>query len=242
MRRIISCYFAGPGTGERWPRMARVFAHSARMYCPDWQLALTKLSAPKRRFNQSENHSANTLKLEHWCEAIAACADGDEVLLIDADTFIVRPLDDVWQLPFDVAITVRPPTYPMPLNAGVVFVRVTSQARAFMAEWLDANGRMCADRALQARYRKYQGINQRALGMLIEQGAVYPTPLPCAEWNCEDSSWQAFDPSFTRIVHVKSALREAVFPSTYARPPKPHLKAIADTWREIERQALRVSA
>jgi len=245
MRRIISCYFAGAGTGDRWPRLARVFEHTARTHSPEWQLQLTKLSAPRRRLNQSDNHSANALKLEHWCDAVRSANDGDELLLIDADAFIVRPLDDIWVMPFDVAYTVRPPGYPMPLNGGVVFLRVSSSTRQFMATWGAANAAMLLDRALLAKWRKYQGINQRALGMLIEEGLTglhSLLDLPCAEWNSEDSAWSSFDPAFTRIVHVKSELRDAVFPSKYHPCRKPHLKAIARIWEELERDALSTEA
>lgn len=238
MRRLVSCYFVGAGSGDRWPRMARVLEHTARTHCVGWDLAIAALPTPRRRLSDSENHVSNTAKLEHWCTAVYQAADGDELLLIDADTFIVRPIDDIWLEPFDMAYTVRPPDYPMPLNGGVVFVRVSPTTRALMASWRTVNAMMMTSRSLQYAWQRYQGINQRALGYLLETkrdelGQL--RGLPCLEWNCEDSAWAWFDPTHTRIVHVKSSLRAAVFGRPNA-PTKPHLRALAARWLDLEQQ------
>lgn len=239
MRRLVSCYF--DGLGINWPRMARVLAYTAGLHCPGWQLALTQLAPPVRRFTENTNHLANTAKLAHWCDAVSAAADGDELLLIDADTFIVRPLDDLWESPFDVAYTVRPPGYPMPLNAGVIFLRASPTTQRFMVAWRERNQQMLRDRALLARWWKYRGINQAALGSLLEEegGELgHLLPLPCREWNCEDSSWESFAPDVTRIVHVKAALRRAVFPPV-PRANTSHLGALATRWRTLEAESTR---
>ncbi len=240
MRRIIACHFAGNGTGERWPRMARTFTYSARVHCADWQLTIAKLPTPQRAPSATDSHTANTAKLEYWCDQVAACADGDEVLLIDVDTAILRPLDDVWAQPFDIAYTVRPSGYPHPLNGGVVFLRVSLTARLFMAAWRTRNREMLNDRALRDHWRKYAGINQRALGSLLEERPNdfgHLLTLPCAEWNCEDSTWSSFDPTTTRIMHIKSALRSTIFDSPGRPPLKPHLRTLARRWSAIEQQA-----
>lgn len=238
MRRILSCYFDGPGTDGRWPRMAGVFAHTARLHCPEWQLTLSRIEPPRRKFNESENHLSNTVKLEHWCDMVKACDDGDEVLLIDADTFIRRPLDEVWAQPFDIAYTVRPAGFPNPFNCGVVFLRVSPKVRHFMHWWLFVNNEMRSNRQLADQYRKYVGLNQRALAYLLKErsGDIgHLLPLSCVEWNCEDSTWPAFHPEITRIVHAKSQLQSVVFGRNV--PAKPQLKAIAREWHALEKEA-----
>lgn len=244
MRRIIACHFDGPGTGQRWPRMARAFEYSVRTHCAGWQFAAIQLPMPPRRAGVSDSHAANTAKLDHWCERFAEAADGDEVLLIDVDTVILKPLEDVWERSFDIAYTVRPPDYPHPINGGVLFLRVSPTTRLFMARWRQVNHQMLADRALRDRWRKYAGINQRAFGSLLEERRVdlgELLALPCHEWNCEDSAWASFDPAVTRILHLKSALRSTIFDSP-ARPPlKPHLRSLARTWSLVEQDALRDS-
>lgn len=226
--------------------MANVFAHTARVHCPDWTLDMDRLPMPRSRPPASESQVANTAKLEHWCEAVRRASDGDELLLIDADTAILRPLEDIWDRPFDLAYTVRPADYPHPLNGGVVFIRVSTLTRAWMEAWRTANARMLRERALRDEWRKYAGMNQRAFGLLLETqreqlgGALLE--LPCHEWNCEDSAWASFDPAVTRILHIKSALRKAILPQSLRQPATPHLVALARRWRALESEAKRALA
>ena len=224
--------------------MVRVLEHTAAQHCPGWALSVTQLQATKRRLSESENHAANSQKLEHWFAAIDGAQEGDEVLLIDADTFIRRPLEPVWDLPFDVAYTVRPAGYPNPLNGGVVFLRVSAKTRHFMYWWQATNTLMRSDREVADRYKRYVGMNQRALASVLEDLELAADDdrkpavlaLPCLEWNCEDSTWASFHPEITRIVHVKSQLQAAVFGRPNA-PAKPHLKALARDWHALEREA-----
>lgn len=239
MRRIESCYF-GTGAGDQWPRMARVLAHTAAQQCPGWEIAVEPLPAPRVHPNRNPGHVANTAKLDHWSRLIEVAPDGDEVLLIDADTMILRPLDPIWDEPFDVAYTVRPDGYRHPLNGGVVFVRVSDAARMFLDLWRTENRRMFNDPAYHRSWKaKYAGINQPALGVLLEERRSHARlrALPCAEWNCEESAWPTFDPQVTRIVHLKSALRRGLF---NLQPPTPQLKPLVRLWKTIEREAVAV--
>lgn len=224
-----------PAVGTRFAEMARVFEFTARQQCPDWELSLAKLPQPQRLVNKPDNHVANTAKLDYWVDQVTACADGDEVLLIDADTMILRQLDAIWEQPFDIAYTARAPEYPHPLNGGVVFVRVNTASRAFLTEWKDINRAMLNDRALRDLWRKYAGLNQRALGkMLTAHRGAHVIQVPCLEWNCEDSEWKNFNPELTRIVHIKSRLRTALFdgPSFPA-----HLRPLIGRWRALRAEA-----
>lgn len=218
--------------------MARVFAHSAQTHCPAWQLVFARLPMPARRIGESESYITNTRKLDHWCEAVASARDGDELLLIDADTVILQPIDDIWERAFDLAYTVRPPGYPCPINGGVVFVRVSPSTRLFMAAWGRINRQMLTHKPLRDKWRRYAGLNQRAFGSLLEQkpgdyGVMLP--LPCAEWNCEDATWSTFDTRATRILHVKSSLRSAIFERPGAA--RPHLRVIARHYAALEQIA-----
>lgn len=236
MRRIVACYF-GKGAGDQWPRLAAVFAHTARMHCPAWRLELDVLPEPVVKPGQSPAHVANTAKLEYWCDVVERAADGDELLLIDVDTAILKPLDDIWDQPFDVAYTERAKGWRHPLNGGVVFVRATPPARAFVAGWRDENRRMATDKLYHREWRKrYAGINQAAFGALLErpgcQGALQLRAIPCQVWNCEDSTWTTFDPDVTRVLHVKSGLRRAIFGLGGAM--QPFMKRLVKLWRQLE--------
>ncbi len=239
--RLVGCYFATrPQTAEPWSRMARVLAHTAARQCPGWDVSIERLpgALPPSR-HRSEAEATNTLKLDHWAAAVADAPDGARLALVDVDTAVLRGLDDAWSLPFDLAYTVREVSR-LPLNAGVVFVRVSSRTRALVAAWRGENRRMFAD----ARYhepwqRRFGGMNQAAFGKVLESGLVGElglelARLPCREWNCEDSSWRRFDPERTRILHLKSGLRRTIFG---IGPSVPWLQDLARLWRALEREA-----
>jgi hypothetical protein len=236
--RLVSVHF-GTAAGDQWPRLARVLAWSARRHCPDWEVDVRAFEpAPCRAPSASASCVANTQKLDEWARVVTAAADGDHLALLDADTMIVNPLDAVWDGAFDLAYTVRPPASPYPINAGVVFVRVGPGTRAFVTRWRDENRRMLRDRDHHAKWRKrYGGINQAALGCLLEQGGhnLALAPLPCQAWNCEDASWEAFDVATTRIVHIKSGFRRALFLRTHAPGC---LGPLVKLWRGYEHAAL----
>lgn len=62
--------------------------------------------------------------------------------------------------------------------------------------------------------------------------------IPCREWNCEDSAWNAFDPGRTRIVHVKSALRRALFDRTAEDMARPGVARLVEMWRGLEAETM----
>ncbi len=240
--RLIACYF-GPPRDQQWSRLATVLSHTVSRHCPGWDVSIERIQPPPMTSAVgSTANVANTQKLDYWAAAVEACPDGARVLLIDVDTFLLRGLNDVWDLPFDVAYTTRDTSgFRYPLNAGVVFLRVSDPVRQLIALWRDENRRMLADAAYHRPWFKtYGGINQAALGKVLEEGAptrlgVSTTALPCQEWNCEDSTWESFAPELTRIVHVKSALRLAVF---HLSTPLPKVRPLERLWRELEKEAV----
>lgn len=244
--RLVACSF-GEGFAQQYPRMARVLAHTARIHCPAWDVDVQVLEAPslRRPGPYSEGEVANVLKMRHWVEAVRRAPDGTGLALVDADTVILRPLEPVWDQAFDVAYTVRT-TSRLPLNAGVVFVRTTPNGRAFVDTWMAEAERM-ADGTTDgiARWREYRrrygGMSQAAFGAVLESpvaGATRVLRLNCLEWNCEDTSWRTFDPAVTRIVHVKSELRDAIFNVGPVGPSVRALKPLAMLWRRLEQDAL----
>jgi len=236
--RLISCYFT---EGERWPKLARVLEHTAQQHCQGWDIQVSRLQMPTKP-SIADCFAANNLVLTHWCQAVHDAPVGTPMLLVDADMAILRPLDDVWDQDFDIAYTVRETRARYPLNAGVVFVRAGWRARAFFRHWLQVDDGFLADPQSHLIWkRRWGGINQAALGCVLDhQPADHPDVrllrLPCAEWNCEDYSWSAFEPQVTRILHVKSDLRRAVFsgPKQASRGP---YATLAKLWLDLEQQA-----
>lgn len=233
--RLESCYFSAV-PDRRWDRMAAVLRYTAAQQCPGWRVNVHAL-APAGHRGHSRTVANNTHKLDEWARIVAAAADGDRIALVDADVFLLRPLDDVWAWPFDVAITTKPGAE-YPINGGVVFLRVSPASRRFMADWQRANAEMLADPGFHLPWRRrFAGINQAALGYLRD-GRGLPDlqlrELPCAEWNCEDAHWASFDPAVTRIVHVKSALRLACLET---QPIPPELLPLVRVWKDLEARA-----
>lgn len=235
--RLEACYFAGPD--RAWQRLARVLSLTATEQCPDWQIHVEAIEPGPAALRQQlpRTIAANSRKLERWTEIVEASADGDRLLLIDADTMILQPLDAVWDLPFELAYTVRDACR-FPLNGGVIFVRVCEAVRVFMRAWAAENATMLVDRAHHTRWQlRYGGINQAAFGALLESGAlasVRTSTLPCREWNVEDSAWRGFDPALARILHIKSSLRLAcLHPLAHAL----QLESLSALWREADARA-----
>lgn len=236
--RLVACYFRtntndNPST---WPRLAKVFRHTAAKHLSGWEHDVTELEPlPMRSTRAIPADGHNTQKLDHWIEQVLAAPDGAPVLLMDVDTAILRRLDDVWSLDFDLALTRRPKGFPY--NGGVVFLRASAAVKALMAAWGAENRRMLEDRAYHLRWQRiYGGINQAALGKLIETGGAAGLKiidLPCQDWNCEDQSWHLFN-NQTRVLHVKSDLRIAIF-----RIPTIDnvLGPLVALWRGLERES-----
>jgi hypothetical protein len=231
--RLEACYFHAGGDG-RWARLAAVLRATARQHCPGWGIQVQDVP-PQLLERGKRGEACNTAKLEHWNAVVQASADGDRVLLIDADTFIVQPIDDIWDRTFDVAYTKRLSRFP--LNGGVVFLRVSAAVRQFIARWVGENRRLMehgSDQPQEWRHR-FGGVNQASLmTVLSEPHDLEVLALPCAEWNCEDTSWDLFDPVATRIVHVKSALRLACLEP---QPIPPELAHLAGLWKSLDRIA-----
>lgn len=160
-----------------------------------------------------------------WRAMIQHADEGDPVAWIDADAVLVRPLDELTAMPFDVAVTLREPHMlgPKPginspateyLNAGVVFFRCSCAAFRIVDRWV--------------RLAKERGNDQWALSDLVgacdwggpwgleQWRQAYDTVVPrlgarvkilagCADgWN----TWY-FQPvaENAKILHFKGALR-----------------------------------
>jgi hypothetical protein len=235
--RLEAVYFCPP-TDKQYERLARVLEYSARMYCPTWDINVRRIAPTVlRAASRSESHAANSWKLEHWCRVVEEAANDERILLVDADTFVTGCLDPLWDREFDFAYTARD-TSRFPLNGGVIAVRGSERARDFMRLWVRRDRELLVNEERHRPWRKkYGGMNQASLGSLLETGSALTSwlrvePLPCLEWNCEDTCWDRFD-SATKIVHVKSALRMAVFGLASGRK----VSRLARMWRDLDKQA-----
>lgn len=237
---LAAAYFGSGRAGDQYGRLARVLEYTASVHCPGWTIRVEHVTAPT--FYTSAigvlSHVTNSQKLEWWRSVVVDAEDGDRVLLIDADMMITRPLEDVWRRPFDLAYTIRTEGR-LPLNGGVVFVRVSPATRRFVDRWFAVNQGFLANANDHRHWRtKYAGINQAAFGYMLERErdpGLALERLTCHEWNSENTTWAKFDPALTRIVHLKSGLRRALF-GQVTMERREHVKLIA-LWHELEAQA-----
>lgn len=238
---LFADYFDGGGPNAPfYERMIRVLEYTARKHCPDWSVETQRLD-PAEGYGASAIHShvSNTHKLDYWNRRVQAADDGDRILLIDGDMMILRSIDDIWQKDFDLCYTTkRSPK--LPFNGGVLFLRVSPAVKRFMAAYWERNIEFLRDQAMHVRFRsKFGGMNQAAFGSLLHE--IKPNfglnlvEVPCAEWNCEQSAWPTFNPNVTRIVHIKSALRKAIFGRISGYDG--FLEPLIQIWRGLEREA-----
>jgi hypothetical protein len=236
--RLEACYFGSGKQGDIYARMAHVLDYTARLHCQGWDVNVQRLEPPDYVSAMGNaSHVWNTQKLEFWWRRTLEAPDGAQVLLIDGDMMIRKPLDDVWSRDFEMAYTFRDGGTRLPLNGGVVFVRVSEATRAFMTLWWETNLRFLRRPLEHRNWRlKYAGINQASFGCLLEHGTglARVEKLPCSEWNlCE---WERHDPERARIVHIKSGLRRALFNVFPAPAGGTNVRRLMALWLQTEKE------
>lgn len=166
--------------------------------------------------------SPNHHKLKFWSDYIQA-HQGQEVILIDADTIILKdPRIRFDENPdFDICFTDRV-DMKHPINGGVVFVRCNERTAAFFDEWLRYDDRVFTDKDyFRQAQRVAMGQNQASLGMLLKDNNTHGCNIdyvPCSVWNSVNSCWPKFNPDACYILHVKNGgLREYVMDSENAK-------------------------
>lgn len=170
------------------------------------------------------HYTDNHEKLKVWRTAIHAEPDGTEVVLMDADTLVLGPLDEAFETKFDIGWTWRPGR--LPVNSGVVFVTCNDRSRAFMDAWVERDALLMKHRELANHgARKFGGANQASFMWLITHGKgqdiAHCHDLMCRKWNSVDQTWCQFDDD-TRILHIKGKLRDACL----GKPKDPFFEAM----------------
>lgn len=238
--RLVARYF---GEGW-WPRMAAVLEYSARLHCPGWRLDIARMEPPDPN-RGAAGAVANRAKLQAWADAVDAADDGEELLLCDVDVAILQALDPVWAIPFDLAVTWKQEPRRYPLNAGVIFIRVSEASRAAMAAWNAEDQKQFeqpGERQCWTPY--YGGFNQASFGALLRTRRLEElrlARLPCGEWNCEDEHWHQFGAG-TRILHLKGPLFRALTGRGGRQVVAPDgtvcdLRPLVARWLELEQAA-----
>lgn len=227
---LLAAYLDRTG---HFARLRRVFEASAREVMPGVRIEVAELTAsgsPPRLRARARGNRRDDINRAFLTTAAMAWRSPDPVAVCDMDLMFLRPIEDVWERPFDVAVTRR--EWKSPWNTGLWFMRPTEAARTFVAEWA-ALARYFALHE-PAEVERHSGIDQAALARALDRNTqACVLELPCRHWNSTQSEWAQIDDE-TRVVHVKSALRRACFGS---EPPPPGLQWAVDLWHRHERAA-----
>lgn len=214
--KIVTAVFDYDDCPFDYGQMYRVFTASCRKHMPDVEIITLKLDVPPANDDRKPGLWTNTCKLRAQVEYLEQ-AD-DDLVFVDCDMLCLRSFEDVWDQPFDIGYTVKPPEKKTRcrLNGGVVFVRNNERAHLWMRELLKANNLMYSMAGFHREWRKkYFGMNQSAMGYMIESHpeVAEAVPLSTHIWNAVDCDWSSVD-NDTRLVHVKGKLRRCIFRRT----------------------------
>lgn len=196
---------------EAFGRMGQALKLSVEANCPDAEFVEVITDRPNERPGLLRHYTDNHAKLLEWRDAVNEADDGEHLVLMDADTLVLGDLSPAFEEPFDMGWTWRPGR--LPVNSGVVYVRVNDRSRAFMDAWAARDAALMEHRALASHGRsKYGGANQASFMWLITHGGGHDIArchaLMCKHWNSVDQTWCDFDEN-TRVLHIKGRLREA---------------------------------
>lgn len=138
----------------------------------------------------------------------------DELLIVDTDVIAKLPVEDLWEYPFDVALTLRDhgELYngdgadiggEMPFNTGVMFSR-SQQFWEDCYHWLERQS---------PELQNWYG-DQKAVAQIAHRPQYLVQVLPCSEFNWAPNSRN--DCSEARFWHYKGAIRKKWIPHEFS--------------------------
>lgn len=228
-----------------------VLKHTAKLNSPHTPLTVHEITDDDHEFVsqacpyvwEKTSYLDNARKTKYHNQIVQDAKNGDEICLLDCDTFILRSMNfsDMKRMNFDLAITHRPKNK-YPVNTGVVFVRVSERTKRWYADWLRAVERLMREKDLIIKYHpKFGGINQSALGMLRERlHDLCIVRIPCEEWNLTSDLHHKYKEGQTRLVHIHGALRHRIVNHSPTGGPIVH--KLAELWRSYEKQCCRTTS
>lgn len=236
--KLVTTHFTTPepaiaGRTDIFHELFEVFKQSVKENMPNAEIVELHVDS-KKVANKQRIIYTNHQKLIAWAEY--AKTMNENAIFIDCDMLILGDLSEVFDLyDFDVAITARESTERIPFNGGVVFVRNTEKAKAFMQRWSEVDMQMFKDPIFHRKYKiKYQGMNQSALGYLYEEekNIANLTQVPCSKYNALNRHWTINENTpkekMPFAIHFKGSLRRQLFSPNSARLNKYPIKL----WKE----------
>ena len=225
---------------SQYELLSKVFVYSAKKNCPDSEVVLLQIPPPDFKNAAKRCFASNTVKIDKWVEFLYKT--DDDVILMDCDMLVLKDLKPAFDDPnFDIGYCVKTNGHP-PFNGGVVFVRNTPEAKAFVKAWAAMNRKMYHNKPFHNPWRKkYAGMNQAAFGYMYEhketwQGAKLKA-FPCRIWNAHRDDWEHVGGQ-TKNVHIKSELRKLALRNYAIKDVEPKYRVALAEWQRYSMLAL----
>ena len=234
--KYVTTHFEMPSLGD-YARLFRVFEHSVKVNSPGCEVVKLEVKSPSVKRTMTESLEANHAKMMAWVEYIDSV--DDDVVLIDCDMMVMKDFREVFAAhDFDIGLTEREHSR-IPINGGVVMVRNTPAAKAFMRLWARCDTELYNDHRQHVRWRqKYRGMNQASLGYLLEtkpHGARVQR-FPCRKYNSCDNTWKTVETDKPYAIHCKANMKRLVLSKTPLKEVRHQYLPVAKIWREYETQ------
>lgn len=197
---------------NKYTRLRDVLVGSMSENMPDATLTVLELPRVGEKEGVHQGFVNNHYKLRAQLDYVGTITH--PTILIDIDTMVLKPLESAFESEFDVGVTKRNHKR-LPLNGGVIFLHPTEGAQKWLHDMRSADERLEAgDPEICAFMERYGGVNQSAMGYLLETHSVEDVRYKWFDgriWNaCDRADWKAVSKK-TRVIHIKSQLRDGFF-------------------------------
>lgn len=229
---------------EEYQKLLCVFKESAFQTMSGVNIKIVETERPVLTEEQTTNHR----EVHHYytSQAFIDLANvvldlNEEVAVCDVDLMFLRSVNDFWaKYPHaDMAFTRR--EYKHPLNTGIWFYRPTKNSKRFVKKWIQYTKDLTRNFAKGKRklINLDSGIDQASLRLTMETcPKISRRWLPCVEWNATQSEWHHITPD-TRVIHVKSLLRDVIMGRKELPESREYLQPIVDKWKRHYEASLR---
>lgn len=158
---------------------------------------------PRYRFKIN----TNSQKLNIFNKIVQA-ADED-IIFTDCDMILTQDISELFDRVRTIGYTYADYPRSVPFNGGVLVVKNNQQAKDEFDELTDLNNVMVEKPLYHSKFRqKYQGINQSAMGAMLERGVTW-TRLPMSIYNLAENWHVPIEQ--TKLIHYKGKLQDAIF-------------------------------
>lgn len=200
------------------------------------------------RLPTERKHGIN-VKVYCWQQVLDEMEVKTKLVLMDADTLVAQPIEEVFNHQFDVGYTYRDNGERYLLNTGVMFFRVSEHARKWAADWIKLTNEALNTRG---RVRLWGGGDQAALGKMLggdemykieDRGVLQASALkadgniyrgfPCAVYNQVNCA----PLSLAKLIHYKGGWLDVLSGKGWSDwRPKVKCEPMYNLWMETKRR------